>query len=48
MGYARIISGGADGRYRIELDYGEATRQGLVTAISGVIATIDADRKSVV
>jgi hypothetical protein len=42
MGYARIISGGADGRYRIELDYGEATRQGLVTAISGVIATIDA------
>ena len=42
MGYARIISGGEDGRYRIELDYGNATRLALLTAINGVIAKIDA------
>lgn len=42
MGYARILGGGEDGRYSIELDYGEATRQALLTSITSVIASIDA------
>lgn len=32
MGVARILSGGTDGRYTIELDYGKAQRDQLLTA----------------
>lgn len=41
MGYARIISGGPDGRYTIELDFGDATLQAIQDALSGGLATLD-------
>lgn len=47
MGFARILSGGTNGRYSIEIDYGEATRQGLLTSITAVIASIDSAIASV-
>lgn len=40
MGYARILSGGPDGRYSIELDYGAATRTALIAALNALVASI--------
>lgn len=41
MGYARIISGGPDGRYTIELDYGQSTRDALLAATNSLLAQLD-------
>lgn len=41
MGYGRIIGGGEDGRYTIELDYGKAERDALVAASNVLIARLD-------
>jgi len=43
MGYARIVSGGADGRYVIELDYGAATKTAYLEALSVALARNDVD-----
>ena len=50
MGYATIVSGGADGRYVISLDWGESTKAALLAAISTLldrleIITADAQTK---
>lgn len=41
MGYARILSGGPDGRYSIELDYGADQKAALLTALNELLARID-------
>lgn len=41
MGRARIISGGPNGRYVVDLDYGEAQRVALVAAVQQQIVRID-------
>jgi hypothetical protein len=41
MGYARIITGGEDGRYTIEVDYGAATKTALLDALSTLLASLD-------
>ena len=41
MGYARIIGGGPNGRYSIELDYGSDTKSALLAALSALLARID-------
>ena len=41
MGYARIIGGGPDGRYSIELDYGSGQKTALLDALSTLLAKID-------
>lgn len=42
MGYARIVSGGPDGRYTIDLDYGQAQKDALQAASSALLAQLDA------
>jgi len=41
MGYATIVGGGADGRYTIELDFGEAQRVALIEAINNALVFVD-------
>ena len=41
MGYATIVSGGEDGRYTITMDYGQATRDALLAALSVLLAELD-------
>lgn len=41
MGYARILSGGPDGRYSIELDYGQSYKTALLAALSVLLAQLD-------
>lgn len=43
MGYARIVSGGTDGRYVIELDYGESSRVALVAGLGSLLAKLEVD-----
>ena len=40
MGYATIVSGGTDGRYTIQLDFGEQQRQALLTAITQALQDV--------
>ena len=42
MGYATILSGGTDGRYTIQLDFGEQQRQALLTAITQALQDVGA------
>lgn len=44
MGMARIVSGGPDGRYTIELDYGSSVRDARVAAIQRAITQLTARR----
>lgn len=41
MGYARIVSGGDDGRYVIEIDQGLATKTAALSALSLILAQLD-------
>lgn len=41
MGYAKILGGGEDGRYTIELDYGAATKAATLAALTELLAKID-------
>jgi hypothetical protein len=43
MGIARIVSGGTDGRYTIELDYGSAQKTALLAALNEFMVRLDAD-----
>jgi hypothetical protein len=43
MGYARVVSGGPDGRYVIALDYGEDTKTQVLQALAALLAQIDAN-----
>lgn len=40
MGFATIISGGTDGRYTIQADYGEAQRAALVAAVNTALSIV--------
>jgi hypothetical protein len=42
MGYAVITGGGTDGRYDIELDFGESTRVALLNTANAVLVALDA------
>jgi hypothetical protein len=42
MGYARIVSGGTDGRYTIEVDYGSGTKAAVLAALGAHLANVDA------
>jgi hypothetical protein len=44
MGSARIISGGPEGRYVVELDFGAAKRDAIVAALEESLAKIEAQR----
>jgi hypothetical protein len=41
MGYAKVIGGGALGRYTIELDYGASTRTAILAAINANVAALN-------
>jgi len=41
MGYARILGGGEDGRYTIEMDYGASTKASAMEALNALLAKID-------
>lgn len=41
MGYALITGGGPDGRYTVQLDYGEARRLALVAALQSKLVRVD-------
>jgi hypothetical protein len=43
MGFARILSGGPDGRYTIELDWGQETKDTVLQALSALLAKLDVD-----
>lgn len=42
MGWARILDGGPNGRYTIELDWGESTRTAVLAALGVRVAELDA------
>lgn len=41
MGYATITSGGATGRYTIRIDYGQATKDGILAALSPYLTQVN-------
>lgn len=41
MGFATIVSGGADGRYTVSMDYGSATQTAVLAALSLQLAQLD-------
>lgn len=43
MGYCKILSGGADGRYSVELDFGEAQKSAILSALNAAINKNAAD-----
>lgn len=43
MGYCKILSGGTDGRYNIELDFGEAQKDAIMAALNTAINKNDLD-----
>lgn len=43
MGQATILSGGTDGRYTIELDFGEQYRLAVLDALAALLVKLDAD-----
>jgi len=43
MGYALITSGGTDGRYAIQLDYGQAHKDAVLAALAQLLAKLDTD-----
>jgi hypothetical protein len=43
MGYAKIVSGGEDGRYTIELDFGKAQRDAALAALGAFVSKIEID-----